>query len=102
MKFVTGWRSSKILVIEKELKEKRSEQRTGSRSLLGKRPARAGGVVREEIAEIQKAYSDKRRTKDRRRGERGGRVQRGRPSSPTRTAQVVAHARTAGSSACAS
>ena len=50
-----------ILVIEKELKEKRSEQRR-LKELLGNDRAR-WGVVREEIAEIQKAYSDKRRTK---------------------------------------
>src|SRR5712664_2698115 len=50
-----------ILVIEKELKEKRSEQRR-LKELLGNDRAR-WGVVREEIAEMQKAYSDKRRTK---------------------------------------
>ena len=50
-----------ILVIEKELKEKRSEQRR-LKELLGKDRER-WAVVREEIAEIQKAYSDKRRTK---------------------------------------
>jgi len=50
-----------ILVIEKELKEKRSEQRH-LRDLLGNERGR-WGVVREEIAEIQKAYTDKRRTK---------------------------------------
>ncbi|MGZ6124210.1 MAG: DNA gyrase/topoisomerase IV subunit A, partial [Myxococcales bacterium] len=50
-----------ILVIEKELKEKRAEQRK-LKELLGSDRAR-WAVVREEIAEIQKAYSDKRRTK---------------------------------------
>jgi DNA gyrase subunit A len=50
-----------ILVIEKELKEKRSEQRR-LKQLLGNDRGR-WTVVREEIAEIQKAYSDKRRTK---------------------------------------
>src|SRR6266446_4219635 len=50
-----------ILVIEKELKEKRSEQRR-LKELLGNERGRRG-VVREEIAEIQKAYSDKRRTR---------------------------------------
>jgi DNA gyrase subunit A len=50
-----------ILVIEKELKEKRSEQRR-LKELLGNDRGR-WAVVREEIAEIQKAYSDKRRTK---------------------------------------
>src|SRR5882762_4825736 len=50
-----------ILVIEKELKEKRSEQRR-LKELLGKDRER-WAVVREEIAEIQKTYSDKRRTK---------------------------------------
>src|ERR1700682_80845 len=50
-----------ILVIEKELKEKRSEQRH-LKELLGNDRSR-WAVVREEIAEIQKAYSDKRRTK---------------------------------------
>src|SRR3989454_1694680 len=50
-----------ILVIEKELKEKRSEQRR-LKELLGKDRER-WAVVREEIAEIQKSYSDKRRTK---------------------------------------
>src|SRR5207237_865098 len=50
-----------ILVIEKELKEKRSEQRR-LKELLGNERGR-WAVVRDEIAEIQKAYSDKRRTK---------------------------------------
>jgi len=50
-----------ILVIEKELKEKRSEQRR-LKELLGSDRSR-WAVVREEIAEIQKAYADKRRTK---------------------------------------
>jgi DNA gyrase subunit A len=50
-----------ILVIEKELKEKRAEQRK-LKELLGSDRAR-WAVVREEIAEIQKAYADKRRTK---------------------------------------
>ncbi len=50
-----------ILVIEKELKEKRAEQRK-LKELLGSDRAR-WTVVREEIAEIQKAYADKRRTK---------------------------------------
>src|SRR5436190_1498454 len=50
-----------ILVIQKELKEKRSEQRR-LKELLGSDRSR-WAVVREEIAEIQKAYADKRRTK---------------------------------------
>ena len=50
-----------ILVIQKELKEKRAEQRR-LKELLGNDRSR-WGVVREEIAEIQKAYADKRRTK---------------------------------------
>ena len=50
-----------ILVIEKELKEKRAEQRK-LKELLGSDRAR-WAVVREEIVEIQKAYADKRRTK---------------------------------------
>jgi DNA gyrase subunit A len=50
-----------ILVIQKELKEKRSEQRR-LKELLGNDRSR-WAVVREEIAEIQKAYADKRRTK---------------------------------------
>src|SRR3954469_338775 len=50
-----------ILVIEKELKEKRSEQRRLKELLASDRSRWA--VVREEIAEIQKAYADKRRTR---------------------------------------
>ncbi len=50
-----------ILVIEKELKEKRTEQKR-LKELLGSDRAR-WAVVRDEIAEIQKAYGDKRRTK---------------------------------------
>jgi DNA gyrase subunit A len=50
-----------ILVIEKELKEKRAEQRR-LKELLGNERGR-WAVVREEIAEIQKGYADKRRTK---------------------------------------
>src|SRR5438309_9094546 len=50
-----------ILVIQKELKEKRAEQRH-LKELLGNDRSR-WAVVREEIAEIQKAYADKRRTK---------------------------------------
>ncbi|HYS10114.1 MAG TPA: DNA gyrase C-terminal beta-propeller domain-containing protein, partial [Myxococcales bacterium] len=50
-----------ILVIEKELKEKRAEQKR-LKELLGNDRGR-WAVVREEIAEIQKAYADKRRTK---------------------------------------
>src|SRR5207237_1307558 len=50
-----------ILVIQKELKEKRAEQRR-LKELLGNDRSR-WAVVREEIAEIQKAYADKRRTK---------------------------------------
>jgi DNA gyrase subunit A len=50
-----------IIVIEKELKEKRAEQRR-LKELLGNERGR-WAVVREEIAEIQKAYADKRRTR---------------------------------------
>ncbi|MFL5418120.1 MAG: DNA topoisomerase (ATP-hydrolyzing) subunit A, partial [Myxococcales bacterium] len=50
-----------ILVIEKELKEKRGEQKR-LKELLGSDRSR-WAVVREEIEEIQKAYADKRRTK---------------------------------------
>src|SRR5207302_631673 len=50
-----------ILVIQKELKEKRAEQRR-LKELLGNERSR-WAVVRDEIAEIQKAYADKRRTK---------------------------------------
>src|SRR5437763_16134844 len=50
-----------ILVIEKELKEKRAEQRR-RRELLGNDRSR-WAVVRAEIAESQKAYADKRRMK---------------------------------------
>src|SRR5438552_4902585 len=50
-----------ILVIQKELKEKRTEQRT-LKKLLGSDRSR-WAVVREEIAEIRKAYGDKRRTR---------------------------------------
>src|SRR5881394_3363955 len=50
-----------ILVIQKELKEKRAEQRR-LKELLGNDRSR-WAVVRDEIAEIQKAYADKRRTK---------------------------------------
>jgi DNA gyrase subunit A len=50
-----------ILVIQKEAKEKRAEQRH-LKELLGSDRAR-WAVVREEIVEIQKAYGDKRRTR---------------------------------------
>jgi DNA gyrase subunit A len=50
-----------ILVIQKEAKEKRAEQRR-LKELLGSDKLR-WGVVRDEIAEIQKAYGDKRRTR---------------------------------------
>src|SRR5438477_674171 len=50
-----------ILVIEKEAKEKRAEQRQ-LKGLLGSDRLR-WGVVRDEIIEIQKAYGDKRRTR---------------------------------------
>src|SRR3954447_11825808 len=50
-----------ILVIEKELKEKRAEQKR-LKELLASDRAR-WSVVREEIADIQKAYADKRRTR---------------------------------------
>ncbi len=50
-----------ILVIEKELKEKRAEQRRLKELLASDRSR--WGVVREEIAEIQKSYADRRRTK---------------------------------------
>src|SRR3954452_2871431 len=50
-----------ILVIEKEAKEKRADQKR-LKELLGSDRAR-WAVVREEIAEIQKAYGDKRRTR---------------------------------------
>src|SRR2546430_3594674 len=50
-----------ILVIQKELKEKRAEQRSLKQLLASDRARWA--VVREEIAEIQKTYADKRRTK---------------------------------------
>src|SRR5438128_10643488 len=50
-----------ILVIQKELKEKRAEQRRLKELLSSDRSRWA--VVREEIAEIQKAYGDERRTK---------------------------------------
>src|SRR4051812_16500237 len=50
-----------ILVIEKELKEKRVEQKR-LKELLASDRAR-WSVVREEIADIQKAYADKRRTR---------------------------------------
>src|SRR5438067_4026565 len=50
-----------ILVIEKELKEKRAEQRR-LKELLGNDRSR-WAVVREEITAIQKEYGDKRRTK---------------------------------------
>jgi DNA gyrase subunit A len=50
-----------ILVIEKELKEKRAEQRRLKELLAHDRSRWA--VVREEIAEIQKSYADKRRTR---------------------------------------
>src|SRR6266480_2392688 len=49
-----------ILVIQKELKEKRAEQRR-LKQLLGNDRSR-WAVVRDEIAEIRKAYGDKRRT----------------------------------------
>src|SRR5438067_4727447 len=50
-----------ILVIEKELKEKRGEQKR-LKELLGNDRSR-WAVVREEITAIQKEYGDKRRTK---------------------------------------
>jgi DNA gyrase subunit A len=50
-----------ILVIQKEAKEKRAEQRR-LKELLGSDRAR-WAVVREEIVEIQKVYGDKRRTR---------------------------------------
>ena len=50
-----------ILVIQKEAKEKRAEQRR-LKELLGSDKLR-WGVVRDEILEIQKAYGDKRRTR---------------------------------------
>ena len=50
-----------ILVIQKEAKEKRADQRR-LKELLGSDKLR-WGVVREEIVEIQKAYGDKRRTR---------------------------------------
>src|SRR5215470_14770905 len=50
-----------ILVIQKDLKEKRAEQRR-LKELLGSDRAR-WAVVREEILEIRKTYGDKRRTR---------------------------------------
>ena len=50
-----------ILVIEKELKEKRVEQKR-LKELLGSDRAR-WAVVREELADIDKAYGDERRTR---------------------------------------
>jgi DNA gyrase subunit A len=50
-----------ILVIQKEAKEKRAEQRR-LKELLASDKLR-WGVVRDEIVEIQKAYGDKRRTR---------------------------------------
>jgi DNA gyrase subunit A len=50
-----------ILVIQKDLKEKRAEQKRLKGLLDSDRSRHA--VVREELAEIQKLYSDKRRTK---------------------------------------
>jgi DNA gyrase subunit A len=50
-----------ILVIEKDLKEKRAEQKRLKGLLDSDRSRHA--VVREELAEIQQLYSDKRRTK---------------------------------------
>ncbi len=50
-----------ILVIEKELKEKRAEQKR-LKELLGSDRSR-WAVVREEIAAIEKSYGDKRRTR---------------------------------------
>jgi DNA gyrase subunit A len=50
-----------ILVIEKELKEKRAEQKRLKELLDSPRSRHA--VVREELLEIQKQYADKRRTK---------------------------------------
>src|SRR3954471_5273746 len=50
-----------ILVIEKELKEKRTEQKR-LKELLGSDRSR-WAVVRDEIAEIEKSYGDKRRTR---------------------------------------
>jgi DNA gyrase subunit A len=50
-----------ILVIQKDLKEKRAEQKRLKGLLDSDRSRHA--VVRDELAEIQKLYSDKRRTK---------------------------------------
>jgi DNA gyrase subunit A len=50
-----------ILVIQKELKEKRAEQKRLKDLLESPRSRQA--VVREELAEIQKQFGDKRRTK---------------------------------------
>ena len=50
-----------ILVIQKEAKEKRTEQKR-LKELLGSDKLR-WGVVRDEIEEIRKAYGDKRRTR---------------------------------------
>jgi DNA gyrase subunit A len=50
-----------ILVIEKELKEKRAEQKRLKEMLASDRSRQA--VVREELQEIRKLYEDKRRTK---------------------------------------
>jgi DNA gyrase subunit A len=50
-----------ILVIEKELKEKRAEQKTLKELLASDRARWA--VVRDELAEIEKAYGDDRRTR---------------------------------------
>jgi len=50
-----------ILVIEKEAKEKRAEAKRISEIL--KDPKKRWGTVRDELAEIQKVYGDKRRTR---------------------------------------
>ena len=50
-----------ILVVQKELKEKRAEQKRLSNLL--KHPKMRWGIVQDELAEIRKAYGDKRRTR---------------------------------------
>jgi DNA gyrase subunit A len=50
-----------ILLIEKELKEKRAEAKRLADLL--KDPRRRWGVVREELAEVKRLYADRRRTK---------------------------------------
>ena len=51
-----------ILVIQKELKEKRAEAKRHRGAAQG-RDASAGRVVSDELAEVQAKYADKRRTK---------------------------------------